>query len=158
MIQPKSIYFFHSTPLSLSFLETGGLKIIAFETTLPCIEAALKSVPDMIILDLDREHDSALKIINTFRMPQIYKKFAFPLLVLKTHISSNDVKTLSEAGVNALITKPFMISSLKSRLNRLLSEKLEMREIEGNMRPVPQFSYENEVKLTPNREVQTWLV
>lgn len=158
MKQQKYLYYFHHTSLSLSFLELEGNKIIHFEATLPCIEAALNAPPDAMILDLDNEQEAALKIITTFRMPQLYKKVAFPILILKTHISAQDVKTLHEAGVNAIMTKPFKGALLKSRLKTMLSEKLEMQEEAGIMRAVPQFHYENEEKITPTREIQTWLV
>ena len=94
------------------------------------INVALKEEPDLILCDVMMPvkdgYETCREIKNDPKMAQT------PVVMLTAKVESEDVITGIEAGADDYITKPFDVEILRSKINRLMKKRDDMKRYFSN--------------------------
>ena len=109
------------------------------------INVALKEEPDLILCDVMMPvkdgYETCREIKNDPKMAQT------PVVMLTAKVESEDVITGIEAGADDYITKPFDVEILRSKINRLMKKRDDMKRYFSNSSAV---SHDEENTLSTN--------
>jgi two-component system OmpR family response regulator len=101
-------------------LELEGFECSQAGTAHSGIEAAKKTDPDVVIMDIQLPDSSGFQICQTLR-----KRSRQTILIMMTgrFLSSEEKKQGFELGADEYITKPFDLAELSIRIKQLLSRR-----------------------------------
>jgi DNA-binding response OmpR family regulator len=95
-----------------------GFSVISANSGLAGVEAAKKSDPDVIVLDL------MMPEIDGWQVCKIIRGFSnVPILVLSAVVDAGSVARAMNAGANEYLVKPAPLNKLTTCLRRLLEER-----------------------------------
>lgn len=99
-------------------LRKAGHRVIAAADGLECLAAVRKHHPDAVITDIDMPHMTGLQLCREIRRDPELKHI--PVVVVSGSLDVQDIRTL-EAGVTAVIPKPFVAGVLLHQLTEVLA-------------------------------------
>lgn len=97
-------------------LEDLGYKV-HYQTSLAGIKSVVREIdPDIIVLDLEIGKKNATEIIPELKliMPEV------PILIVSSHVESENVMKALEAGAVIYLKKPFDVAELQAYINRFV--------------------------------------
>lgn len=97
-------------------LEDLGYKV-HYQTSLAGIKSVVREIdPDIIVLDLEIGEKNATEIIPELKliMPEV------PILIVSSHVESENVMKALEAGAVIYLKKPFDVAELQAYINRFV--------------------------------------
>jgi PleD family two-component response regulator len=100
------------------FLEASGHKVGLAEDGPSALESALKSPPDLLILDLQMPGMSGFEVCSTVK--QDGRTAAVPVLMLTAQTTVEDKLEGFAAGADDYLPKPFDLRELRARVDALL--------------------------------------
>lgn len=107
-------------------LERSGFAVLPFETGTEVVERALKSPPDLAILDYNLPGRTGLELIEAFKSVAVLA--AVPIIVVTGYRDPALHERLLAAGANDVISKPFSPVRLTDRINELLAGAQRRRD------------------------------
>jgi len=112
----------------LSFLKDNlkhyGFSVNASKSGRVGLNLALKTQPDLIILDLNLPDISGHEICQKIRK----QKLMMPILILSGEDAANSKILLLDSGADDYLTKPFSFTELLARINALLRRPFNISE------------------------------
>lgn len=84
-----------------------------------CLESVEKRIPDLILLDIAMPKVNGIEVCERLRGDE--KTRNIPVILVSAYASKGDMETGMAVGANDYVTKPFEISDLLSRIERLLN-------------------------------------
>ena len=106
------------TSLLEKLLSIDGHQAVVINDSSIALDTALKSKPDLFLLDLMMPQPDGFKLC---RMLREIPEFAYTPIIIITALDDNDSRVVAfGAGANDYITKPFLPDDLTARINDLL--------------------------------------
>jgi CheY-like chemotaxis protein len=102
-----------------SALEQKGFQVIVAMDAMQAGMAALRNLPDAIILDINMPGGSGLEVLKRLRMST--KTQLIPVIVVSGSIDEHVRQVAQELGVSIFLPKPVDTDQLCERLAQLLS-------------------------------------
>ncbi len=96
-------------------LHSLGCTSKLFEFPAEAIKAVDEQPPDFIFTDLNMPHINGIELIRTIRLK--HDKSNLPIVMVTTQNESQDNEAAYEAGVNAILHKPFTAQDLEKALS-----------------------------------------
>jgi DNA-binding response OmpR family regulator len=107
-------------------LQTRGFRVRPFKTARSLLQAALASVPSMLILETDLPDQEGLEVCRRIR--QTTALSLLPIVFVSSRVQEADLVAGLEAGADDYITKPFATRELISRVRAHLRRCYELNE------------------------------
>jgi putative two-component system response regulator len=111
-----------------NLLQRRGYSIMAFPQGKLALKAALKSPPDMLLLDINMPEMDGFEVCSHFKSEPSLEKI--PVLFISALEASRDKVRAFEAGGVDYVTKPFQIEELNARVDTHLKIVRMQRELE----------------------------
>jgi len=108
-----------SATLLLHRLQKEGLDVVRFDDGQEAYEAALREVPDLVILDVKMPGMDGFEVLERLRGSAAYS--SVPIIMLTSMGREADVVRGFELGADDYILKPFSPVELAARVRRLLA-------------------------------------
>lgn len=102
-----------------SVLHNLGAEPVLFEFPAEAIEQVRKSKPDLIFTDLNMPDISGVALTRAIR--EHYPKETLPIIMVTTQNECQDNDAAMQAGVNAILNKPFNEETLKAAMQNYLN-------------------------------------
>jgi two-component system chemotaxis response regulator CheY len=99
--------------------------------------AIRKSVPDLVILDLDMPFLNGFGFVRIVRTPSVFPYSDLPIIMLTGYGQHSHVLEAERVGVNEFLRKPVSAKALFQRIVSVVMKPRAMVEIEGCYRPEP---------------------
>ncbi|MBN1408302.1 MAG: response regulator [Calditrichaceae bacterium] len=99
-------------------LVNKGYNVVWEENGEEAYEKIIKSVPDLLILDLALPGISGIEICRYLKNNPITKKM--PIIILTAKIKKEDREAGINAGADDFITKPFTLKDVLKRVEKLI--------------------------------------
>ena len=98
-------------------LHSLGCESTLFEFPAEALQAVKSDAPDFIFTDLNMPHINGIELIREIRRQ--FDKTAMPIVMVTTQNETQDNEAAFEAGVNAILHKPFTAEDLGKALTEL---------------------------------------
>ncbi len=102
-------------------LQLDGFTVEVVTDSLSALAAAMRSVPDCVVLDVVMPRRDGIQICQDFRSDERTKEV--PLLMLSARSLSKDIQAAIEAGADDYLVKPFEPEELVRRVQALIARR-----------------------------------
>ena len=84
------------------------------------LEAARRSVPDLLVLDIGLPEMDGWEVLRNLRADEATENL--PVLVLTAHAEEESRRRATEGGADGFVTKPFQPDDFRREVDRLLTD------------------------------------
>jgi two-component system, chemotaxis family, chemotaxis protein CheY len=117
--------------------EFGIRQTIEAADGIVALGAIRKSVPDLVILDLDMPFLNGFGLVRIVRTPSDFPYSDLPIIMLTGYGERSHVLEAERLGVNEFLRKPVSAKALFQRIVSVVMKPRAMAEIDGRYRPEP---------------------
>ncbi|GAB6089092.1 response regulator [Spirochaeta dissipatitropha] len=130
--EESTIMIVDDNPINLKvlslFLEDTGYQVQTFSNGPEALDAAQKSVPDLILLDINMPGMSGLEVSQELKSDSLLCRI--PILFISALSDTDDKVRAFAAGGQDYITKPFQFEEVRARVETHLQQQLLRKKLE----------------------------
>ncbi|MCJ7524681.1 MAG: hybrid sensor histidine kinase/response regulator [Candidatus Aminicenantes bacterium] len=131
-VKPATIMVVDDTPANLKLLQemlqAQGYRVLAFANGKMALNAAAKSPPDLILLDINMPEMNGFEVCERLKADAALKEI--PVLFISALTETTDkVKAFSVGGLD-YVTKPFQFEEVHARVQTHLELRRQRRELQ----------------------------
>jgi len=99
-------------------LEAKGYQVVSAENGIRALEVAVRSRPDLLLIDLELPKLDGLSVTRNLRLHPVFK--SVPILIISGHDPSRYRREAIDAGCNEYVLKPINFDRLNQLIDRFV--------------------------------------